>query len=295
MHGDREVSVAVQATFQGAILRPPVDAFVDRLAASAERANSWLCVGLDPDPAKYPAGMDADSTVEFIEGIVAATQEVACAYKPNAAFFEALGPEGHSILADVIAAVPNEIPVILDGKRNDIGNTARKYAEAAFDELGADAVTVTPYLGADTVTPFTDYEDRGVFLLARTSNPSAPDLQDLPLGPEGIPLWQAVATKAMRDWNVHGNVGLVAGATYPDELKQIRALCGDGVPLLIPGVGAQGADASTTIENGSDTHGRFALVNVGRAVMYADGGPDWQEHVRKAAHDFAADLFIAAT
>ncbi len=267
-----------------------MDPFTHRLAASAERADSWLCVGLDPDPEKFPDGMDAESTLEFLTGIIDATKRVACAYKPNAAFFEALGPEGHSILADTIAAVPNEIPVILDGKRNDIGHTAGKYAQAAFDEMGADAVTVTPYLGADTVTPFTCYEDRGVFLLARTSNPSAPDIQDLPLGPEGIPVWQAVATKAMQDWNEHGNVGLVAGATYPDELSRIRALCGDGIPLLIPGVGAQGADAQSTLDEGSDTTGRFAVVNVGRAIMYAGEGPGWAQQVQEAAEKFAADL-----
>lgn len=267
-----------------------MDPFKDRLAASAERADSWLCVGLDPDPEKYPADLDAEHTVEFLEGIIDATKRVACAYKPNAAFFEALGPDGHSILADVIAAVPNEIPVILDGKRNDIGHTAEMYAASAFDELGADAVTVTPYLGRDTIDPFTAYEDRGVFVLARTSNPSAPDLQDLPLGPEGIPLWQAVASKAMQQWNTHGNIGLVAGATYPDELSRIRALCGDGVPLLIPGVGAQGADAKATIDEGSDTTGRFAVINVGRAVMYAGNGDDWPTQVQQAAERFASDL-----
>lgn len=267
-----------------------MDHFKDRLAASAERAGSWLCVGLDPDPDKYPKGLGQDDTVDFLTGIIDATAHVACAYKPNAAFFEAMGEFGQQCLADTIAHVPNEIPVILDGKRNDIGNTARKYAEAAFDELGADAVTVTPYLGADTVTPFTDYRDRGVFLLARTSNPSAPDLQDLPLGPEGIPLWKAVATIAMKDWNGAGNVGLVAGATYPDELAQIRAICGDNVPLLIPGVGAQGADAAATIANGGDSTGRFALVNVGRGIMYASEGEDWRVEVQAAADRFASQL-----
>src|SRR5688572_29636453 len=239
------------------------DAFNARLAASATRAGSWLCVGLDPDPEHYPTGLGEEDTLEFLLGVVAATADVACAVKPNAAFFEALGKTGHEALHGLVEEMPPGLPVILDGKRNDIGSTARKYAEAAFDELGADAVTVTPYLGRDTVEPFASYADKGVFLLARTSNASAGDFQDLDV--DGEPLYQAVARKAMewdREW---GNLGLVAGATYPDELAQLRSLCGDGVPLLIPGVGAQGGDARTSLAKGGDSTGRFALVNVGRA------------------------------
>ncbi len=264
--------------------------FYETLAQSAEQAGSWLCVGLDPDPQKYPAGLTAEDTSEFLLGVIEATHDVACAYKPNAAFFEALGALGQTALEDVIAAVPPGIPVILDGKRNDIGNTARKYAEAAFEELGADAVTVTPYLGLDTVAPFAEYEEHGVFLLARTSNPSAGDFQDLPVDAAGTPLYQAVARKAM-EWNQDfGNIGLVSGATYPDELATLRTLVGDGVPLLIPGVGAQGADARTTMERGGDTTGRYAVINVGRAVMYAGSGDGWQDEVKAAAAKFAADL-----
>ncbi len=264
--------------------------FYDVLAESALRAGSWLCVGLDPDPEKYPAGLDAEDTSEFLLGVIEATAEVACAFKPNAAFFEALGSLGQEALEDVVAAVPPGIPVILDGKRNDIGNTARKYAEAAFEELGADAVTVTPYLGLDTVAPFAEYEEHGVFLLARTSNPSAGDFQDLPVDAAGTPLYQAVARKAM-EWNKDfGNLGLVSGATYPDELATLRTLVGNDVPLLIPGVGAQGADARTTLSRGGDTTGRFAVVNVGRAVMYAGSGDDWHAEVAAAARRFAADL-----
>ncbi len=264
-----------------------MDTFNERLVASAERAGSWLCVGLDPDPEQYPKGLGVDDTTEFLLGIIEATHDVAAAYKPNAAFFEALGSLGHEALMDVIAAVPPGIPVILDGKRNDIGHTASKYAEAAFDELGADAVTVTPYLGHDTVKPFTDYVDKGVFLLCRTSNASAGDLQDLVV--DGKPFWHHVAHKAM-EWNTDGNIGLVAGATYPDELAAIRGIVGDGVPLLIPGVGAQGGDAATTLHQGGDADGRFAVVNVGRSVMYAGSDEDWQDQVQAAARRFAADL-----
>ena len=265
-----------------------MDPFVERLASSARRAGSWLCVGLDPEPSKYPAGLDIDATTEFLQGVIEATSDVACAYKPNAAFFEALGTLGHEALMDTIAAVPPGIPVILDGKRNDIGHTARKYAEAAFDELGADAVTVNPYLGRDTVAAFAEYTDKGVFVLCRTSNPTAGELQDLVA--DGAPLWQHVARRA-KLWNDEfGNIGVVAGATYAEELAAVRSIVGDGVPLLIPGVGAQGAGAADTIRRGADATGAFALVNVGRAVMYAGSGADWPEQVRAAATAYAAQL-----
>lgn len=266
------------------------DSFRARLAASAERAGSWLCVGLDPDPELYPGGLGAEDTLEFLLGVVEAAAEVACAVKPNAAFFEALGRDGDDALRQLVEAVPPGLPVILDGKRNDIGNTARKYAEAAFDDLGADAVTVTPYLGRDTVEPFASYENKGVFLLARTSNPSAGDFQDLQVG--GAPLYQAVARKAMewdREWR---NLGLVAGATYPNELAELRKICGDGVPFLVPGVGAQGGDARSTLAKGADSSGRFAVVNVGRAILYAGKGDDWREQVAAAARRYAAELAV---
>jgi orotidine-5'-phosphate decarboxylase len=264
------------------------DRFSDRLLASARRANSWLCVGLDPDPAHYPDGLGAEDTLEFCLGVVEAAAGAACCVKPNAAFFEALGAVGQDALHGLVASMPPGLPVILDGKRNDIGNTARKYAEAAFDELGADAVTVTPYLGRDTVEPFARYADKGVFLLARTSNASAGDFQDLDVG--GMKLYQAVARKAM-EWNREfGNLGLVAGATYPDELAQLRKACGDGVPLLIPGVGAQGGDAKTSLQRGGDSKGRFAVVNVGRAILQAGDGPDWREKAGAAARSYAEHL-----
>ncbi|MFA5945159.1 MAG: orotidine-5'-phosphate decarboxylase [Candidatus Thermoplasmatota archaeon] len=264
------------------------ESFNARLAASAKRAGSWLCVGLDPDPEHYPADMTSEDTLEFLLTVAEATAGVACAVKPNAAFFEALGAVGHEALYGLVERLPPGLPVILDGKRNDIGNTAAKYAEAAFEDLGVDAVTVTPYLGRDTVEPFADYVDKGVFLLARTSNASAGDFQDLDVG--GQKLYQAVAKKAMawnKEWH---NLGLVAGATYPGELADLRTICGDGVPLLIPGVGAQGADARTTIQKGADSHGHFAVVNVGRAILQAGKGDDWREQVRAAARKFAADL-----
>ncbi len=267
-----------------------MERFADRLLATARANRTWLCVGLDPDPAHYPAGLSAEDTAEFLQGVLEAVDGLCCAVKPNAAFFEALGDVGHDALYDVVANVPPGVPVILDGKRNDIGTTAQKYAEAAFDEIGADAVTVNPYLGRDGVEPFARYADHGVFLLARTSNPSAKEFQDLPVGPSGAPLWEAVARKAM-EWNREfGNLGLVAGATYPEELKRIRGICGDGVPLLVPGVGAQGADAAATLSAGGDSKGAFAVVNVGRAILQAGKGEDWQARVRAAAERYAAQM-----
>jgi orotidine-5'-phosphate decarboxylase len=266
-----------------------VKAFRQQLLDSAERAGSWLCVGLDPDPESFPAGMGEEDTLEYCLGVVESVVDVACAVKPNAAFFEALGLVGAEALHGLVEQMPPELPVILDGKRNDIGTSARKYAEAAFDALGVDAVTVNPYLGRESVEPFAAYEEKGVFLLARTSNPSAADFQDLGVAGGGR-LHEAVARKAMewdRSW---GNLGLVAGATYPDELAAVRRICGDGVPLLIPGVGAQGADAAATLAKGGDTKGRFALVNVGRGILQEAKGEEWQSGVAAAARRFAAQL-----
>lgn len=264
-------------------------AFRRQLLDSAERAGSWLCVGLDPDPENFPAGMGEEDTLEYCLGIVESVVDVACAVKPNAAFFEALGLVGAEALHALVEQMPPELPVILDGKRNDIGTSARKYAEAAFDALGVDAVTVNPYLGRESVEPFAAYEEKGVFLLARTSNPSAADFQDLAVAGGGR-LHEAVARKAMewdRSW---GNLGLVAGATYPDELAAVRRICGDGVPLLIPGVGAQGADAGGTLAKGGDAKGRFAVVNVGRGILQEAKGEEWQSGVAAAARRFAAQL-----
>lgn len=267
--------------------------FHDQLLASAKRAGSWLCVGLDPDPAHFPDGLGEEDTLEFCLGILEATQHVAAAVKPNAAFFEALGTIGHEALSALVEAVPPGLPVILDAKRNDIGNTATKYAQAAFDVLGADAITVTPYLGRDTVQPFAAYQDKGVFLLARTSNPSAPDFQDLTA--DGTPLYLHVARRAAA-WNKEfGNLGIVAGATYPDELAQLRHEIGNGVPILIPGVGAQGGDAAQSLAKGSDRDGHHALVNVGRGILQASRGADWQEAARVSAERFAAQLPFGAT
>lgn len=250
--------------------------FIEKLLAAARTNDSWLCVGLDPEPHKLPAGIDI---MDFCRTVIEATQDLVCAYKPNAAFFEALGSEGWTVLRSVIRAVPNHIPVILDAKRGDIGNTAVAYARSAFEHLGADAVTVNPYMGYDSLKPFLDYRDRGVFVLCRTSNPGSADFQSLELG--GKPLYQMVAGK-VADWNTADNLGLVVGATQPEELKTIRRSHPE-LPLLVPGVGAQGGSLELAVKYGVDTNGELAIINSSRQIIYASPGAEYDSAARQAA------------
>ena len=252
--------------------------FVDKLLAASRRNKSLLCVGLDPDPGLMPKV----SLLEFNKAIVDATADLVCAYKPNLAFYEALGIEGLKVLQKTIEHIPGHIPIIGDGKRGDIGNTAKAYAKALFEIFGFDAATVSPYLGFDSVEPFIQYKDKGVFILCRTSNPGAVDFQSL-LDAQGIPLYEAVARKAKK-WNVHGNIGLVVGATYPDELKSIRQICPE-MPLLIPGIGAQGGDLASTVKHGIDAHGEKAVIAVSRQILYASKGKDFAQAARKSAQE----------
>lgn len=250
--------------------------FKRKLRQSAESNNSLLCVGLDPDPEKLPAGL---TVARFCRAIIEATSDLVCAYKPNLAFYEASGVEGLRALEETIAAVPTDIPIIGDAKRGDIGNTARQYAHALYDLFRFDAATVNPYLGFDSVEPFIAYANKCTFLLCRTSNPGAKDFQDLMV--EGQPLYEHVAFKAL-EWNVHGNIGLVVGATYPQELARIRQLC-PTMPLLIPGVGTQGGEVESVVRFGSDSAGENAVINVSRAILYASTGSDFAEAARRSA------------
>lgn len=254
-------------------------AFADKLERAAERNRSLLCVGLDPDPALIPR----DDIAGFLTSVIDATSDLVCAYKANVAFYEQLGEHGYAALRAALAAVPDGIPVIGDAKRGDVGHTAEAYARALFNELGFDAVTVNPYLGGDAVAPFTSRADRGVFIVCRTSNPGARDLQDLTVTADGetLPLYQAVAAAARR-WDTHGNVGLVAGATYPDELRALRRLCPDML-FLIPGVGAQAGDLAAAVRAGIDARGAGIIVNASRAVLYASRGRDFAEATRREA------------
>jgi orotidine-5'-phosphate decarboxylase len=258
--------------------------FMQSLQAAWKRNDSLVCVGLDPEPARFPApfAADGDGVFGFCRAIVDATADLVCAFKPQIAHFAALGAERalERLIAHVHAAHPG-IPVILDAKRGDVGSTAQHYAAEAFDRYGADAVTVNPYLGRDSVQPFLDRADKGVVLLCRTSNPGARDLQDLDVG-GGRTLYQHVAETVAREWNANGNCALVVGATYPGELADVRGRVG-GLPLLVPGVGAQGGDVEAAVRSGRTASGDGLVVSSSRAILYASRDGDFAAAARAAA------------
>jgi orotidine-5'-phosphate decarboxylase len=258
-------------------------AFEDKLRTAQQSNGSWVCVGLDPVMERLPeAARNARSPLlAFGRAIVEATADLACAFKPNLAFWLAEGPEGLKALQKVISCIPGDIPIILDAKFNDIGNTAKAYAHVAFDALVADAVTVNPYLGRDGVQPFLERENRGIFLLARTSNPSAPDLQDRAV--DGAPLYETTAQLAVQ-WNAElpGTCGLVVGATYPEELGRMREIA-PHLPFLIPGIGAQGGNLEAAVTHGPTSDGTGPVINSSRGIIYASPGPDFADAARTAA------------
>lgn len=257
--------------------------FLEKLASTISRNHSLVCVGLDPEPERLP---DTISVWEFNREVVDATADLACAYKLNLAFYEALGDAGMAALKRTVKHIPDNIPVIGDAKRGDIGNTAKAYAKAMFAHFNFDAATVSPYLGFDSIEPFIQYQDRGVFILCRTSNAGAVDFQSLQCQTEdGLrPLYEIVALKAS-EWNKYGNIGLVVGATYPEELKQIRCSYPD-MPLLVPGIGAQGGDLALTVRYGIDAGRNKTIINSSRQIIYASRGKDFAQ----AAHDAALSL-----
>jgi orotidine-5'-phosphate decarboxylase len=254
--------------------------FLDKLVLASRRNNSLLCVGLDPEPSRFPAELGdmpvEKAIVRFCRAIIEATAPYVCAFKLNIAFFEVLGPAGMRVFQEVLHAIPAHIPILVDAKRGDLGNTARNYATALFDVYGCDAVTVNPYMGYDSVAPFLAYREKGIILLCRTSNPGARDFQDLLIQQDDgqtRPLYEVVARR-VQSWNEAGNCGLVVGATYPQELRTIRALCPD-MPILIPGVGAQGGDLEASVQAGVDAHGERAMIAVSRSILYAGSGTDY--------------------
>jgi orotidine-5'-phosphate decarboxylase len=262
--------------------------FVEKLLAASRRHNSLLCVGLDPEHKRFPTSLQKlskeQAIVRFCQAIIEATAPYVCAFKPNIAFFEALGLDGMQVFQAVLSSIPAHIPVIVDAKRGDLGNTARHYATAVFDIYGCDAVTVNPYLGYDSVAPFLAYPDKGVILLCRTSNPSARDFQDLLIQQEDgrtRPFYEIVAQR-IQNWNTAGNCGLVVGATYPQELQTIRAICPD-MPILIPGVGSQGGDLAASVQAGVDSHGERAILAVSRSILYAGNGDDYADAAKEEA------------
>ncbi|TWI02931.1 orotidine-5'-phosphate decarboxylase [Luteimonas cucumeris] len=261
--------------------------FIEALKHRWQQANSLVCVGLDPEPAKFPAKFtnDPDAIFAFCRDIADATAEYVCCFKPQIAHFAAHGAESalERLIAHIHATHPG-IPVILDAKRGDIGSTAQQYAAEAFDRYQADAVTANPYLGRDSVQPFLNRADKGVVILCRTSNAGAGDLQDLSIHADGNtrPLYQHVAEKVAGEWNGHGNCALVVGATWPAQLREVRAIVGE-MPFLVPGVGAQGGDVEAVVKNARTTDGTGLVVSSSRAILYASGGDDYADAAAHAA------------
>ena len=255
--------------------------FYERLRTTQQANNSLLCVGLDPDPGKIPMHLrdHEDPIGEFCRGIIEATSDLVCAYKLNLAFFEALGGRSWLMVHRVLSFVPPNVITIGDAKRGDIGNSAAMYATALLKDFKFTAATVNGYMGEDSVRPFISDADRGAFVLALTSNPGAKDFQFLNSG--GKPLYERVIAKAMK-WNENKNLGFVVGATRPAQLKRVRQLVRD-MPLLIPGIGAQGGDLKQAIRYGCNSEGGMALINASRSIIYASGGEDFKEAARASA------------
>lgn len=255
--------------------------FVDKLQKIQRKNKSLLCIGLDTDPSKLPPhlGKSKDAVVHFNHGIIEATSDLVCAYKINLAFYEALGERGWHVLRETISAIPRGVVTIGDGKRGDIGNTAERYAHALFTELGFDAATVNPYMGFDSVEPFIRSVERGVFVLALTSNEGSNDFQRLVF--RGRPLYEKVIQATLK-WNTKQNLGLIVGATHPEELRPIRALA-PSMPILIPGIGKQGGDLESAVHFGCDSKGELAIINAGRSILYASNGKDFVAAARNEA------------
>src|SRR5438132_448978 len=250
--------------------------FSEKLQAAQQINNSFLCIGLDPDPEL----MAHPHLPSFFTDIIEETKDLVCAYKPNLAFFEALGMSGMQTMLESLRAIPKHIPIIADAKRGDIGNTARFYARALFDVYKFDACTVNAYGGRDAVQPFIDYAERGVLVWCRSSNPGAADLQDMKLE-SGPFVYEAIAERA-RDWNTGGNVGVVAGATWPEQIERVRDICPD-MWLLVPGVGAQEGDLEAAVQAALNTAGGGFLLNASRAVLYPSTDDGYAKSARKAA------------
>ena len=264
--------------------------FIDKLSAAWARNDSLLCVGLDPDLERLPAQLrgQPDGIVQFCKAIIDATADLACAFKPQIAYFAALGAEDQlEAICRYLRENYPHIPLVLDAKRGDIGATAHQYAREAFDRYGADAVTVSPYMGSDSVEPYMAWPERGVIVLCRTSNAGGSDLQFLDVG--GRPLYQHVAELVAQKWNGNGQCALVVGATFPEEIAQVRALVGD-MPLLIPGIGAQGGDIEATVKAGRTANGTGMMINSSRAILYAK--PEGDEDFAAAAKRVASSSLV---
>lgn len=255
--------------------------FSKKVGRIQRKRASLLCIGLDTDKALIPRHLSrtTSAVLSFNRCIIDATADLVCAYKINLAFYETLGAEGWRVMEKTLEYIPPGIVTIGDGKRGDIGNTSEQYAKALFDELGFDAATVNPYMGFDAVEPFLRWSDRGIFLLALTSNPGSNDFQRLRVN--GRPLYERVVRAAVK-WNTKKNIGLVVGATHPNELKRVRSLAPQ-MPILIPGIGKQGGDLKSAIRYGCTRRRDLAIINASRSILYASGGKDFAQAARQEA------------
>ncbi|MBI3005637.1 MAG: orotidine-5'-phosphate decarboxylase [Ignavibacteriales bacterium] len=255
--------------------------FTERLRSSQRNQNSLLCIGLDVDPQRIPNHLQAfpEPVLEFNKRIIEATYDLVCAYKLNLAFYESLGERAWKTVIQTLSFIPKDVMTIGDGKRGDIGNTSEQYAKTLFSDFGFDATTVNPYMGFDSVEPFLRDLEKGVFILALTSNTGSKDFQRLKAG--GKPVYEKVASAAKK-WNTKRNIGLVVGATHPKELRSIRKITPD-IPLLIPGIGKQDGDLQASVRYGCDKSGELAVLNVGRSVMYSSAREDFASAARREA------------
>lgn len=267
-----------------------MSAFTETLAHAWDRNDSLLCIGLDPEIERFPAEVRAQASpiYQFNKAVIDATADLVCAYKPQFAHYAAYEAEDQlQRTIEYIHRTYPDVPVILDAKRGDVGTTAERYAIEAFERYEADAVTVNPYLGGDSLEPFLRYANKGVVVLCRTSNPGAGELQDLRIGDR--PLFQVVAELAARRWNSLGNCLLVVGATYPRELAEVRKIVGD-MALLVPGVGAQGGDVGQAVQSGQSKNGTGLIVSSSRSILYASSGPGFAAAARAAAAALRAQI-----
>lgn len=262
--------------------------FTEKLMRTSRKNNSLLCIGLDTELKRIPSHLQEqpDAVLRFNKAIFDATKDLVQCYKLNVAFYESMGVDGIRAMMDTVKLIQPSTPVIVDAKRNDIGNTARAYAKAVFEVYGFDAATVNPYLGYDSIRPFLEHQDKGTIVLCRTSNPSAPEFQDY--GGQ-TPLYQEVARRVV-EWNRNGNCGVVAGATFPDQLIRIRKIVGEHIPILVPGVGAQGADISSATAHAMNSNGELAIINSSRGVIYAGRGEDFAQQARMVAETLRSEI-----
>ncbi|GAC1346797.1 MAG: orotidine-5'-phosphate decarboxylase [Ktedonobacteraceae bacterium] len=273
--------------------------FITKLEQRWQQGN-FVCVGLDSDYAQLPAAVRKADSIEdalfvFNRELINATHDLVCAYKPNIAFYEAQGNVGFRALTRTVhylRQTHSAIPLILDAKRADIGSTNAGYVTAAFDIIGVDAITVHPYLGKEALAPFLAREEKGIIVLAKTSNSGSGEFQNMLVGEAQEPLYQVVARHVAQNWNTHGNCGLVVGATYPAELKKVRAIVGN-MPILIPGIGAQGGEVAATVSAGKDSRGWGMIINSSRSIIYASQGADFAAAARRATERLKAEIVRA--